>query len=209
MKSSMIIPVSLWIALLLMLLNCRAQNLNSMMNQESELESRDQDNAIISWLAELPEDNVQYPLYDTFSHSGWIEKGRKIPDLEDSLIKMLAEQDGRVDLTDVAYALGWFGSEKSVPLLLTSLKSNNISLRIESVAALGKIGDPDSFGPLQDLFRDEDENIRANVCIAIGHLCHEKSKEFLTQALNDKSSFVIDCAKEGLKILENECHFND
>ena len=103
-----------------------------------------------------------------------------------------------------AYALGWIGdkSKRVVDVLLRSLGSKDVALRVEATAALGRQGDASVLPALEKLLTDkkEDVNVRANACIAIGRLRVPSSEVLLRQTLHDSDPFLVRCAEEALRL---------
>lgn len=168
---------------------------------QSETEAR-----VIGWLEQVPFadlDNHHKPVRVAIDWDSWFRTGREIVGIEGLLRKFLREQDGRVYLPQVAYALGWIGTRDSTPELIRALGARDLMLRIEAAAALGRVGDNRGVAPLCHLAEyDDNINVRANAYLSLGKLGDMFAKPVLINALKDRSQFVVDCAKEALTLLE-------
>lgn len=161
------------------------------------------------WLMKAPFDNPQALAAPDFSYEDWFNEGRALPQSVDILIEFLEQEDLDKPSGDgmrIAYALGWIGDkrkQRAIDALLRALDSKDITLRIEAVAALGRIGDISVLPILEKLLMDnnEDVNVRANACISIGRLGITSSEELLRNMLNDNDPFLVQCAEEALRLL--------
>jgi hypothetical protein len=161
------------------------------------------------WVKEAPFDNpIEQRQKPDFSYEDWFKRGRALPYVNETLIKLLEREDPKNPSGNgmrTAYALGWVGDRRRqiIDVLHKSLASKDIRLRIEAVSALGRQGDASVLPTLEKLLlnKAEDANIRGNACIAIGRIKAPSSEKLLTDALKDEDSFVVLCAKEGLRLL--------
>ena len=165
----------------------------------------------LEWLMEAPfsDPNLMESKPD-FSYEDWFSRGRALPGGVETLTEFLENED----LTHpsgngmrTAYALGWIGDgrERTVNSLLRSIGSTDTALRMEAVAALGRLKATKTTSRLESLALDPDEdvNVRANACISIGLLRVESSEPKLRRLQNDSDSFVAQCATEGLRLFKD------
>jgi hypothetical protein len=88
---------------------------------------------IDEWQAgELPDEH--------FDERAWIEEGRAIQDVERLLRRLLEKRDQRIDPILLVGAMGYVGTEESVPLLIEQLNDKWDVMRAEATWALGRIG---------------------------------------------------------------------
>ncbi len=131
----------------------------------------------------------------------WIDRGRKIHGIELVLTSLLARRDAEVELPLVAQSLGDLGGMNSVSVLIDALGSGDIHLRIQSAIALGRLHDRRAVPALGKCLREEsDENVRANLVVAIGSIGGPDAREYLEEAAKDASPFVAELADEGLDL---------
>jgi len=164
------------------------------------------------WLQEAPfDDPIKQQQTPNFSYDDWFKRGRALPNVIESLIQLLEqeklENPSGIGMR-VAYALGWVGDKRPqiTKALLRTLYSKDLSLRIESVSAIGRQGDASVSPTIEKLLlnKDEDINVRGNACIAIGRLGAPSAEKLLTDALKDSDPFIVSCAKEGLRLLNEK-----
>jgi len=159
---------------------------------------------VIEWLQQVPYADADNPCPSSrpekkIDYETWFRSGRQIKGSEAALLKLLRTHDSRVDLAQVAYALGWVGGSPSVPVLIEALGSDNSRVRVEAAASLGRLGDSRAVEPLcKRLSHDSDNNVRANACVALGMIGDYRAESYLHSALSDKSEFVAKLAKEAL-----------
>jgi len=161
-----------------------------------------------AWLMRAPFDELRPDLGpEPFSYEAWFDEGRNLPLAVETLIALLAGEDlekpsGRGMRT--AYALGWIGDGRpeAIKALLRVLGSRDVALRMETAAALGRLGDATLSPQLEEIFLNphEDDNVRANACIALGRLAAPSSLPLLTRALTDSDPFIASAAKEALRL---------
>ena len=134
----------------------------------------------------------------------WIEGGKTIHDINDNLNYLLKNRYSQIYPSLVAYALGFYGDANSIPLLIGTLKTGGLNLRINSAAALGKLK---AKAALKDLcvgaLEDSDVNVRANCIAALGEIGDPNSLPTLEKAVNDKNEFVASSAKDAIKEIKN------
>jgi HEAT repeat protein len=167
------------------------------------------DPQVLEWVREAPfSDPAKIRAHPNFSYEDWFARGRKLPDAVDSLVELLEQEDPQHPSGDgmrVAYGLGWIGDKRprAIHALIRALDSRDITLRIEAVAALGRLGDPTVLPLLERLARNrqEDKNVRGNACVSIGRLGVPSAEPVLLEALKDTDRFIVLCAQEGLKLL--------
>lgn len=172
-------------------------------------EKRMDEKQVLEWVREAPfSDPAKLRAHPQFSYEDWMARGRRIPNVIDTLTALLQREDLERPSGDgmrLAYALGWIGDRRkpAVDALVRCLGSRDIALRIEAVAALGRIGDASVAPLLEGLVKDraQDKNIRGNACVALGRLGLPRSEPVLRDALNDPDRFIVRCAEEGLKLL--------
>jgi HEAT repeat protein len=167
---------------------------------------------VVEWVKEPPfDDPVEQQRKPNFSYEDWFKKGRSLPHLIETLIKLLEQEDPEHPSgigMRVAYALGWLGDKRkqAVEVLSKMLSSKDLNLRIEAVSALGRQGDASVLPTLEKLLlnKEENVNVRANSCIAIGRLGIPSSEKLLIDTLNDSDPFLVRCAKEALRLLHEK-----
>jgi HEAT repeats len=165
---------------------------------------------VLQWVREAPfSDPVKLRASPNFSYEQWFARGRKLPGVADTLVELLEKEDLQHPSGDgmrIAYALGWVGDRgpRAIAALIRCLGSKDITLRIEAVAALGRIGDASVVELLENMVKDhrQDKNIRGNACVSLGRLGVRSAEPVLREALTDADRFVVLCAQEGLKLLQ-------
>ena len=154
---------------------------------------------VLQWLAKggyrVYVSNHGVPL--TFNFNTWIAQGRKIPNIEPMLRRMLDESDSRVDLPMVAGALGGLGNAQSVPVLIDSLSRPDCRLRTAAADALGQLRDARAVEPLATRFRvDDDQGVRTGVLSALAAIGDEPALRHLKSAVNDANPDVSQFARD-------------
>jgi len=161
--------------------------------------------ATISWLKKYDfanRENRHVAPKPKLDMDGWFAEGKAIPNVATTLDKLLETQDKRVDLAEVAFCIGHIGNKDSVPTLLGCVSSKNLGLRIESVVALGALGDERAVDKLISLLsNDTDKNIRANAASSLGRIGGEKGDAALSAAIDDQDAFVASVASHSLERL--------
>jgi hypothetical protein len=145
-----------------------------------------------------------------FPYEEWFARGRKLPGVVETIVEQLEKEDLQHPSGDgerMAYALGWVGDrrQRAIDALVRCLGSKDLMLRIEAVAALGRIGNESVEPLLESLVNDrqQDRNIRGNACVSIGRLGARTAEPVLRKALKAPDLFVVVCAQEGLKLLQS------
>lgn len=163
---------------------------------------------VLDWIREAPFDDVEvFKTKPNFSYIAWLETGKMLPCIGDILVDLIRKENLQFPSFDsykYIYALGWMGHAEAEEILMKALaKSNHIRIRIEAVAALGRLKITSAFDTLRVLLSDksEDRNVRANACIALGNLHRADAESILREFGTDTDSFVARCAKEALRIL--------
>lgn len=164
---------------------------------------------ILEWVREAPfNDPVKLRATPNFSYEQWFARGRKLPDAVDTLVELLNEENPQRPSGDgmrVAYALGWIGDRRkpAIDALIKSLKNTDNAIRSEAVSALGRLGEVSVLPLLEDLVRNhqEDINVRGNACVSLGRLRLPSGEPTLQEALKDPEQFIVACAREGLRLL--------
>ena len=122
---------------------------------------------IVKWVKEVSD-------YDYDDVNEWAELGRRLDGAEDILLQLLESPPNRrwewlrsyeePESWDVAHALYWVGSSRSVPTLIAVLedRSRHSHTRAFCAYALGNIGDHRAFAPLCRIVksREEDTSLR-------------------------------------------------
>jgi HEAT repeat protein len=190
-----------------------SQSSNSITQSQKELPVNQEFNPkVVEWVKEPPfDDPIEQQQKPNFSYEDWFKRGRALPYVVETLIKLLEQEDPENPSGTgmrVAYALGWVGDKRkpAVEALYKTLNSKDLNLRIEAVSALGRQGDASVLPTLEKLLLNKEENInvRANACIAIGRLGVPSSEELLTNTLKDSDPFLVSCAKEALRLLHEK-----
>jgi hypothetical protein len=166
---------------------------------------------VLQWVREAPlSDYWRKDVNPNFSYEEWFARGRQLPGVVDTITELLEKEDLQHPTGDgerLAYALGWIGDRRQrvIAALVRCLGSKNLMLRIEAVAALGRIGDESVEPLLESLVNDrqQDTNIRGNACVSLGRLGARSAEPVLEKALKDPDQFVVECAREGLKLLRS------
>jgi hypothetical protein len=131
-----------------------------------------------------------------FDFQAWIAEGRKIPDMERVLRRMLSERDSTVDLPMVAGALGGLGNSENVKVLIDALRQPDRWVRIYAADALGELRDPRAVQPLGMLLADEeDQSVRMSVLSALYEIGDERALRYLKRAASDKDPNVSEYAQ--------------
>ena len=206
--------VGRWILAAMLGLACVAAAALTGAQEMTDIESGDererQRRAVEAWLMRAPFDELRPDLGpEPFSYEAWFDEGRALPLAVETLIGLLTGEDlenpsGRGMRT--AYALGWIGDGRpeEINALLRALGSRDVALRMEAVGALGRLGDATLAPQLEAVFLNtqEDENVRANACIALGQLAAPSSLPLLKRALSDPDPFIASSATEALRLYE-------
>ena len=170
-----------------------------------------EDTQVLQWSREIPlTDPLKQRANPNFSFEEWLARGRRLPGVVDTLVRLLDKEDLQRPSGDgmrLAYALGSLGvrSQPAVSALVRSLGSKDVDLRSGAAIALGSIGDASVVQLLENLVKDRHENkyVRGNACVSIGRLGARSAEPVLSEALKDPDSFVQLCAQEGLKLLQS------
>lgn len=160
------------------------------------------------WLMKAPFDDPRaLAAQPAFSYDDWLNEGRRLPAAVEVLIESLENEDRKRPSGNgmrVAYALGWIGERRprAINALHRALESKDINLRIEAVAALGRLGDARVLPDLEKLLQNdqEDINVRGNACIAIGRLGVPSSEKLLRETAKSSDQFLSRCADEALRL---------
>jgi HEAT repeat protein len=164
---------------------------------------------ILQWAREAPlTDPIKLRASPNFSYEEWMARGRKLPGVVETLVRLLEEEDLQHPSGDgmrLAYALGLLGDRRrqAVDALVRCIGSKDVGLRSTAAAALGSIGDASVVALLESLVKDhhQDKSVRGNACVSIGRLGSHSAEPVLREALKDPEPFVVLCAQEGLKLL--------
>lgn len=170
---------------------------------------------VIQWLKKMPQSHadaekwgvVAYP-----SEEEWADAGHKIEGIEDILIALLEnptdemlDPNERLDTLHVAYALGYVGSSKSVPILSKVLedKSKFMWVRVNAATALGGIGDPRAIEPLCRIVScgEEYDTLRISAIAGLWMIGDPNAVPVIENALKNQQ-FSASYRKAALKMLE-------
>ena len=171
------------------------------------MESDNQKDEVVNWLKKAPFDDPQaLQSQPGFSYQAWFEEGRSLPRVRRVLVDLLEEEDPQNPSGNgerIAYALAFVGDKRAVSALLASLESKDAALRAEAVFALGRLGNIDIAPTLSKLLEDEEEetNVRANACIAVGRVAAPDAEGLLKRMGAHRDPFLRSCAREGLRLL--------
>jgi hypothetical protein len=173
---------------------------------QKELPNRERvDNKqVIGWLQKMKStrdiDNhhlEQNKILHESSFVQWIEEGRKINNISILLSDILNEKNTHVDLSLVAFALGYLGNKESASALIDSLKSDDPYVKIEASLALGRLCISNSIHILCEISRkDDNPSVRANALIALGNFDTPEVRACVESALDDQDDFVKDVAHD-------------
>lgn len=159
------------------------------------------------WLSEPPfEDARRLHEPREFSYEDWFERGRALPAVTESLIEILSgeplDRPTRFNY-GAAYALGWVGDRRALPTLLQTMNAPHPLVRMESVAALGRLGDVSVVDSILAKLNDpkEQADVRANACVALGTLKAPGAKQALERARRDGDDFIVRSAEAALRLL--------
>ena len=137
----------------------------------------------------------EYPV----SYEKWMQQGQQIPHIRESLQTLLKQRAPDVELPTVAYALGEFGNQHSVPVLIDALGSEDDLLRLEAAVALGSLRAAEAVEALCEILNnDEYANVRANAAVALRQIGDCRARFALERALNDPDEFVSRLAARAL-----------
>lgn len=166
---------------------------------------------VLKWLVEPPfDDPAALRQRPNFSYEEWLERGRSLPQVVDSLIHLLSKdlEHPSDTATRAAYALGFVGDKRPQvkDMLLKAIDTKDANLRTEAVSALGRQGDASVLPRLEALLlnQNEDLNVRANACIAIGRLGTVAHEKILKDIQKDGDPFLSRCAEEALRLLREK-----
>ncbi|MBQ9343887.1 MAG: HEAT repeat domain-containing protein [Kiritimatiellae bacterium] len=132
------------------------------------------DERVLLWLSKINYDALWnwYLPQQTIDWDAWVEEGKQIPDVEQTLCALLQNRDARVQLPLVATALGKIGSGECVPTLIESLHmEEDAHVRMQAAGALGCLRDIRAVFPLGRLLEVEpDENVQYNAALALAKI---------------------------------------
>lgn len=168
-----------------------------------QTEHVDVESRVISWLGEFSYigqfDHHHRSNFKKVDYDQWIARGKAIEGAEPVLRKLLEENDPRVELPQVAYALAWVGTRESVPVLIEALHHKDYRLRREAAVALKHIRDQEAEIPLCRVLEvDDNANVRVNAVLALQELGTGKAIPYLEARLRDESAFVAEEAAEAI-----------
>jgi HEAT repeat protein len=140
-------------------------------NEEQLIESRSRENsAVIAWAnrfhAQADEwlrgdKKSPFPSWDESRWNEWVAEGRAISNVEDALLRLIAQKDHRIHREVLVEALGVVGTAKSIPVLVEMTRECTSGIEPYAVAALARIGLPECAAPLANtLFYSGDTNCR-------------------------------------------------
>lgn len=160
------------------------------------------DERVLQWLAKINYDALWnwYLPRQTIDWDAWVEEGKQIPDVEQTLCALLQNRDARVQLPLVAIALGKIGSGECVPALMEALNmEEEANVRIEAACALGCLRDMRAVLPLGRLLEvDPDENVQYNAAFALAKIGSPDARAILEKAVNDPNDLVAGVAQQFL-----------
>ena len=127
----------------------------------------------------------------------WLNEGRKIDGLSDALVNIL---QAPTPPARAIFAAGKLRIKECAPCLVQHLNDERAWYRIYSATSLGDLEDPIAVPKLGSLaINDPDKNVRANCVGSLIKIGTTESLAFLERAVNDKSKFVADYAKDGIE----------
>jgi hypothetical protein len=141
--------------------------------------------------------------YEPLSLEQWIAKTREMEDAEKLLQEILANDPSGGYRSRSAMVLGFVGTHDSVGVLLKALETDaETRVRWNAANALGRLGVVDAIDALCSATESEDQNVRANCCIALGELGGDRAIQCLRKMLKQEApnGFVWTCAAEALEM---------
>ncbi len=152
---------------------------------------------VIEWL-------LNYPHKKTFrdpewaqpyeDYEQWQEAGLKIKDVEKILLELYHDEDSPVFDFGILMALGYVGTEKSIPFLTEVIKDKTLYWydRRNAALSLGYMADrgfnvSDAIEPLSQIALDPEEyhNLRINSIISLGLIGDSNTIPVFQKALDD------------------------
>jgi HEAT repeat protein len=119
-----------------------------------------------------------------------MSEGLDLKDVEDALLELLSDPEPEIRYTLVEI-LGKSRSGSLVEKILPELSSNYPLRRSLAVRILGRLKDVRACGPLQDLLEEDNDEIRAQVYMALSAIkADQLSLEILIRGISDPSPVV-------------------
>lgn len=163
--------------------------------------------AVLRWLSKISYVafwNRHLP-FQSVDWDSWEKEGKEIRNAEQTLCRLLQDDNPDVELPLVAYALGQVGSSESVPILMEALTHPDVHVRLQSAIALGCLRDKRAIPAFSNLLEFEtDENVRVNAVLAVADIGGAESIKVLKMAQDDKSEFVSSIARDALGVITRE-----
>src|SRR5512138_2583061 len=106
-----------------------------------------------AWLRSRPlQDDPRWttsgPVEKTIDWDEWLKKGKEIPDSENYLIRILANDQDPVNRAAAALVLGFTGKASSVRPLTVALETDLAMVAMEAAASLGRLNSEEAIKPL-------------------------------------------------------------
>jgi HEAT repeat protein len=125
---------------------------------------------------------------------------------DEALVKELILALEKTDSTPARHllctVLGDRHAKSAIPILIQQLNDPDLNVRIYSVEALGKMGDPIAGPVLLDMFNKEQPRaLRSTLAVVMGPIHYQPAVPRLIQALADEASGVRGCAAWSLGLL--------
>jgi HEAT repeat protein len=172
------------------------------MRTNSSMSGERQCDTVRDWLRRRPlRDNPQMAgggSDPSLTWEEWVEQGRNAIDTEVCLLDFIEDEQDPVTRSEIAMALGYVGSDRSVGRLIELLKDKEPMVGMEAAAALGRLEKQDAVPHLIEALKSDHPNVRANASQALGLLGGDEANAALTEMLGDDDPFVRSAAQDAL-----------
>ncbi len=152
--------------------------------------------------APSPEMEIELKQAKDFDLAGWVAKGKQEPATEPVLLKILDSNDASIEMERVLFAIGWIGTEKSVPILLNCLSRGDAEFQNNVIEVLCEIPDERAVQQLGSRLKiaiDGPYGLASSIIIALKDIGTEDAMGFVSAAVDATDEELGELAIEELE----------
>lgn len=134
-----------------------------------------------------------------FDLAAWVDEGKLISAAETVLIDILNSKSREYELKRVLYAIGWVGTEQSVPTLLNCLNQGDADFHMDVIAALCEIPDERAehqLGSRLAISSNGQFGVLPSIIVALKEIDTEESIRYLSVAAESDNQTIVELVNE-------------
>lgn len=146
-----------------------------------------------------PAMEIELKQAEDFDLAGWVAKGKQEPATEPVLLKILDSNDASIEMERVLFAIGWTGTERSVPVLLKCLNRGDAEFLHNVLSVLCEIPDKravQQLGSRLQIAAAGQFGLAPRLIVALKEIGTEESLGFVVEAMDSPDEAIVEIATE-------------